>query len=332
MLGRRLEKPDIGKEQNMLTYEQFEEKIRAYFTEKYPDAEMVFRSLRKNNGITVPTLSLHIPGCMVMPAVHIKDCYRRYVCGQSLESILEEMEAVFSENAAAHNVEMDYYRNYEQVKQTLRLRLINYSRNRLLLEEIPYCRFLDLALVCYSKVPEDILQNSTVTVSKQHLEMWNITPKELFEDAQHRCAEEEPAALMKMGDLIRQLHPQGADMFFLQGIEMPDMYVLSNQSRMNGAAVLTYPGMLKHCSELLGDKFYILPSSVHELILLKEGQECAEELLSMVCSVNTESVAAEEILSDHVYCYDAKEGCLKDLATGEFLNVAKENEVNKQEE
>ena len=87
-----------------------------------------------------------------------------------------------------------------------------------------------------------------------------------------------------------------------------DMYVLTNESKLNGAACILYENVLYDFAQKLGADLYILPSSVHEVILLpKLSMFEKDELVNMVKEVNTEGVAADEVLSDHVYEYNRTE-------------------------
>ena len=85
------------------------------------------------------------------------------------------------------------------------------------------------------------------------------------------------------------------------------MYILTNQETYFGAAALLYPHVLSHISALLGCNFFVLPSSVHERILVPDfGVYSKPELEEMVVEVNSTQVAKEEVLSNHVYYYDLK--------------------------
>ena len=87
-----------------------------------------------------------------------------------------------------------------------------------------------------------------------------------------------------------------------------DMNVLTNESKLNGAACILYENVLYDFAQKLGADLYILPSSVHEVILLpKLSMFEKDELVNMVKEVNTEGVAADEVLSDHVYEYNRTE-------------------------
>ena len=87
------------------------------------------------------------------------------------------------------------------------------------------------------------------------------------------------------------------------------MYVVTNRYRNLGAAVMLYPDVWKKAVEKIGGSFYILPSSIHEVILIPENYGIGKiQLEVMVEEINNTEVDEEEILSDSVYYYNAKEG------------------------
>lgn len=92
----------------------------------------------------------------------------------------------------------------------------------------------------------------------------------------------------------------------------PPIYVLTNQLKFFGASVLLYRDILKKCSDLFKDDFYLIPSSIHEVIALpKELVSSRENLNALIQEVNREHVAPEEILSDHFYFYNYSTGQLQ---------------------
>ena len=91
------------------------------------------------------------------------------------------------------------------------------------------------------------------------------------------------------------------------------MYVLSNKSKLNGSGCILYQNLLRSLGKKLESDFYILPSSVHEVLLIPaDDQDSYEELTAMVQEVNATQLANEEILSDHVYYYsrEAEKLCM----------------------
>ena len=87
-----------------------------------------------------------------------------------------------------------------------------------------------------------------------------------------------------------------------------EQYVLTNTAKINGATAILYPNLLQEIGEATQSNFFILPSSIHEVILMKDnGDMNAEELQRMVMEINRTQVAPEEVLSDEVYSYDYRQ-------------------------
>ena len=92
-----------------------------------------------------------------------------------------------------------------------------------------------------------------------------------------------------------------------------EMYILTDWSGENyGASAFFAPKLLKKAAVLADGSYYILPSSISELIVVPERiAPSAEELGSIVRDVNQCTVKRKEQLSDHVYHYDAATGHVK---------------------
>ena len=85
------------------------------------------------------------------------------------------------------------------------------------------------------------------------------------------------------------------------------MFVLTNESNLFGAACIIYPNLLQHYAAEAQTDFYILPSSIHEVILVPT-LDCDNypELSEMVQEVNDTQLQDDEILSIHAYYYSRK--------------------------
>ena len=84
-------------------------------------------------------------------------------------------------------------------------------------------------------------------------------------------------------------------------------YVLTNTSGVNGAVCMLYPNVLKHFSEGIEQDVVILPSSIHEVLLLADEEGISyDELSQMVAQINTSEVLPQDRLSNQVYRYSRK--------------------------
>lgn len=161
----------------------------------------------------------------------------------------------------------------------------------------------------------------SVPITNQLMENYGVTVGELHEVATQNMDELTPASFKSMNEVMAEMmlpsliaecggnREQAEQMLEAMMPPMEDgkMYVLTNEQKTNGAAVILNEKVMDQISEKVGGEFYILPSSVHELLIVPRdaGMEVSE-LEKMVCEVNATQVSVEERLSDHVYAYDAQ--------------------------
>lgn len=208
---------------------------------------------------------------------------------------------------------MEQYRNGEEVNMDalpdigswskdevlgrIAMQVVNKERNEQMLADVPYKRFLDLAIVYRCKVSEvngSFLLNNTIT------KRLGITQKEL-EDAADRNTKTD-YIVKSMSEIYEEM---GYAFGHHEDAGVPAMYVATNEEEAYGAAAILRPDILKSLSKKLNDNLMILPSSIHEILLVPEKQNGDTEMLrSMVAEVNRTQLEPEEVLSDQVYRYD----------------------------
>lgn len=321
---------------NLMELQNFTEKVMKALYQYY-DAKVKIETHKvyKNNGILLQGICALYEGKNIAPTVYLNDFFRRYQAGESLGTLVKEIIHIIEQNQVSKNVNVDFFMNYEKVKKRLVFRLIHKDKNKELLKKIPYQTFGDLAVVCHCLLMTKEIGTGTILIYKEHLQAWKISEEQLFEDAKINSPRIEPQCILSMGEMVKNIledavteqveeiceeYPQDKEKLIertmdnmIQEIEenhIP-MYVLTNTGRYYGAACIVYPGVMKKISEMLQDDFYILPSSVHELIFIAKSEvEEVEFLNEMIRDVNQSHVAEEEWLSDHAYLYVQEEDAL----------------------
>lgn len=196
--------------------------------------------------------------------------------------------------------------NFETVRDSVFFRVVNYERNQEILKGAPYLRLNDLAITFRWLAAMDQERIASALVQNEHLKRWNISLETLVGYANENTPVLFPARLVPMNQMIEHCMELAdeEEIGVLQETMDTSMMVLTNHMGMNGAGCMCYKGLLAQVADKIENNFYILPSSVHEVIILPEAEELdADSLERMVCSVNEELVADEEILSNHVYYY-----------------------------
>lgn len=259
----------------------------------------------KNNSICLNGLVIMDKEENISPTIYLEPFYEKIKAGEDFELVFKEIMQVYEESRVKESVDISFFTDYEKVRSMLFYKLINYNANEELLTLVPHRRFLDLALVTYCLVKNEAVGSASILVYESHLEMWKITEEELFHEAEEntRALGTELAALK---ELLEEMLTGEED---IEDNEEIEMYVLSNHTRLNGAVCMTYEDELLRIAEQLDSDLYILPSSLHEVILVPVTERFSLERLSqMVHEVNTAQVEHEERLSDHAYLFKREGG------------------------
>ena len=197
------------------------------------------------------------------------------------------------------------FEDYGKLASGIRLRLVNYEMNRDMLKDVPHRRFLDLAGILYYDVRDPLFSNASVLIQNSFTEMWGVSPDELFETAERNMLLFEPAEIWPMGRMLSELRGMPDENTLP---EFP-LYVLTNKSRMFGAACMMYPGVFRQAAPVIKGDFFVLPSSIHEVLLLSpENVFDGEGLRRLVREINEDQVEPYEVLSNNVYYYDSEKG------------------------
>ena len=296
----------------MTKRERFEEMVRSMASERFGEGTNVtVTNVLKENGVRLTGLSIKENNSLCAPTCYIDDYYNE-------DGELEEM-AERAVNAVVHAVtsqegvdsdELSFFRSYEKVKDMICYRVINAGRNEELLKEIPYIRYHDLAICFYVTIQFKRIGRGTILIRNGHMEEWGVDADQLMEDAKRNTEKLCGGMMVPMEDILME-NLVGVPIQ-CEGVSDREshmrMYVLTNQDRIYGAAVLFYGGWLEKIREKLGN-YYIIPSSMHELIIVvppanEEGDESS--LREIVREVNEKEIAPRDYLSDTVYYYDGE--------------------------
>lgn len=292
--------------------------IMKYFPENRQIQCRVVETM-KNNNVTRVGITFHEQGDKVGPVIYMEPYREAATDGRPMSEIMREIAGIASRSMDKTELigSLDYG-DYESVKEFLSVTLINGRDNRQMLSHMPHRQMEDLALVLELKFPMEEGIGS-IKVSRELTELWAVDTDTLFAQAQENSLKAEPPSLHRMEDTMLSLaFDRDAAENLLENPapeEVPSqLYVLSNMSKNKGAAVLSYPGVLEKADQLFPKGFYILPSSIHELLIVPKSPEIdPRELGEMVRAVNRAEVAKEEQLSDRVYEYDREAGMIRQV-------------------
>ena len=254
----------------------------------------------KNNSVVHKGISIKEQDNNVAPTIYMDEFYTDYCDGRDIEDIVNDILRIYSENREGPVFDTSRFSDFEWIKDKVFFKLINAGKNETMLKRSPYCGYLDLAMVFGVYMGNFKGTFSSVMITKEHLDMWQRTPEDIRELAVINTPRILPSAIWTIKDILGEMGEAANS--FISGIPM---YILSNRERVNGAAVMLYDGILSRISDNLGSDLYIIPSSIHELILVPESEiHSPDELSELIAEVNDTEVSKEEVLSYSLYRYD----------------------------
>lgn len=275
------------------------------------EARVYVQEVRKNNSVLMHGLTIMRRGGNISPTIYLDSFYELLKEGMDMEKIVAKLLAVYVKGLPRSSVDMEFFRDFEKVKDRIVYRLVNREKNRELLEEIPHVDFLDLAICFYYSYEHPELGEGMILIHNAHMEMWKTGHRELIQLAERNTPQLMQSQLSSMENAMRDFldEEQLAELREMQRETGKYLYVLSNTKHIQGAAVILYPGVLAEAARHLGGSFYILPSSIHEVILLPDdGRSNGKDLHEMIAEINRSQLQEEEVLSDYAYRYDAAVG------------------------
>ena len=193
---------------------------------------------------------------------------------------------------------------YEDIRDSLRVRLMDMKSNRETLENAVYepvgCGY---ALVAYMELPEEIAEHGIANVPRGLAEASGYSQRRIMMDARAGSMSADFPRLCTIRDI---LFGENAENLLTCG-ERPEteaLLVLTTEDGVLGASALFYPDIQRRIGEVIGGDYFVLPSSVHEVLILPDdGMTSAKELAEMVKEINTNEVSPEERLGNKVLHY-----------------------------
>lgn len=244
-------------------------------------------TVTKNNGTRRTGILFKQEDSNLAPTIYLEEFYQKYLKGQQVPDLADSICSIYQEIRVKKTCDCQNLFDFNHVKEHIVYKLIRRDANEELLKQIPYEPFLDLAVVYYIQIDNTRFGLAAIQIRNEHLRYWRVEKEEI-----RRFAEKNTPRIYPVQ--IRQI--------------VRFMYVATNEQCSLGAAVMRYPDFREKVRGMIRGDFYILPSSIHEVILVPEsfGLE-PERMQEMVKEINQTGVAPEEVLSDSVYYFDGEE-------------------------
>lgn len=303
-----------------MSFEEFKQEIadniKDHLPEEYQDSSVQLNTVHKNNE-TLGAITITSTDSNVSPTIYLNSFYEDYQNGEDMDSIMDKIADIRVEHEVDKSFDVSRIMDFEQVQDKIAARVVGMEGNDELLAQRPHAEMDDLAVTYCVMLGEDANGSMSVPITNQLMETWGVTQEDLHQLAQTNQETLTPSTFKSMNEVMAEMMiPQIMDDMgvdresaeqMISDMIPPDdmMYVLSNEQKVNGAAALLDEKMMDQVAEKVGIDFYILPSSVHEVLIVPaEVGMNLKDLENMVQEVNATQVAPQDRLSDHVYQYD----------------------------
>ncbi len=262
----------------------------------------------KNNGKERIGLTITDKNINISPTIYLEEYYRQFQNGISVEDIVQSVLNVYHEVKFDHSWQVHTVKDFGSMGSKIVYKIINAKKNETLLKNIPYITYLDFAIVFYILFEADEFGTANIPITYDLMNLWGVTSEVVQQCAFQNTPKLLPASFKPMKLVIDEL--MGTN-FHSEKPAEELMYVLSNSLRSFGAGCMLYDGILEEIGENIGESFYILPSSIHEIIIVPESNSpCETHLSEMVAEINQTQLDEEDVLSDRVYYYNLENGTL----------------------
>lgn len=285
--------------------------------EDFADANVEIREVTKNNDTKLTGLVVTKKGSNIAPNVYLESFYLEYQSGKDYEDVLEHIAEVVVKHSPKIQFDVSNLTDLDKVRNRIIPRLINAKRNEEYLTDKPHRLVEDLAVVYAVNISEDETGTMSAPVTYSLIESYGITPEELDNIAMYNL-EEMSVSFKSMRETLIEMYKESHGdedipeyMLPPEGT-IPDMYVLTNVSKLHGAAMILNKGIMDSVLDRVGRDVVIIPSSVHEVLVLPVPEDSTDtsEYANMIQDVNRSSLESNEILSDHAYLYTRKDGLM----------------------
>ena len=285
--------------------QDFQESLKEELAERGMDTDVSFQKVEKMNesydAVTVKPID-----SIIGVNFNVEKAFDSYEAGTDMDEVVnhtaDSVEKAFRE---APQIDITAITDYEQMKSKLSMEVVSADRNADLLQNVPHEKMEDMAVVYRLMLGQMDEGSGTVLVTDQLMERFGITHEQLRQDALENAPEIRPSEIRGMSEVMNEIAPGMAPEI---APEDEQMFVASVPDKIRGAGVIAYPNFMEDAAEKMGGDFFVIPSSIHEVLLVRDnGEMTSKDLENMVKEVNATQVEPEDQLTDHVYHYDSKD-------------------------
>lgn len=283
----------------MMDYELFKEviaeRIKDFLPPGYMNHQVEINTVRKINQekdtlIVRPGRTADIAA---MPNIYMDEMYGFFLECQDLDRVLCKIAALiihYTARFSADELDLDLSKR----KDSIVMNLINTQRNQELLKTVPHKEVMDLSIIYRIIMGKEEQGMATVMVNNSIMEEMGLSQDELEQAAYENTGRLFPVEIFKLSDML---------------------YVMTNEAKLHGATTMMYREAVELLAEKIGGDFYLIPSSIHEVMAVPKEKGNLKKLVRLLEEGNRVCTQDFEILSNSIYQYDQKQGTFQMAAS-----------------
>lgn len=306
----------------MNKYEEFKAELKALLQVYYRGKnEIEILENQNDAGLIISVFQIRT-GEKERMVFNVNEIYLSYDSGEkSIEELAAEIIAQVNHNNNSVREISYWFQLRSEMMHTVFYSLINYEKNKEFLMDVPNLRFLDMAIILYMGVTSENDKYSSGIITNRLMEFWNTDFLELYEKAKYNSVTKQPAIIMTLEDTIRNrikklinIIPEDSfsleesddflSLILSENTNSIPLYVVTNSVHRYGAACMLYPDILYNMSKELGSDLFIIPASIHDIILVPAISEIdGNKLQEIVNEVSGQEIEGDDWLSEKLYVF-----------------------------
>ncbi len=328
----------------MVTKEEFINYLKENLLDYLPDnirdnSTLKIQEVVKGNDIKLTGVMISEKDSNISPTLYVDGYISDAQQGMPLEEIAQKITDSYlrARSEKINLVDIEKVRDLDQVKDMLVTKIINKDLSSEYLNDVPHKDFGDLAIITQIRLSAYEGNQASITIRDKMLESWGVSFDELIDIATKNDIKLSEPRLYPMNDIMTTI--LFGDNYEQDGF-LPDMdkssngmFVFSTEDKVNGAKLLNQPELLEQVSEYLDCSLIILPSSIHETIIVPDNgflDVDKSEISKMIQEINLNEVHPDEVLADHPFFYSKEEKMLYFEKDGEKINMLFTNKEQKE--
>lgn len=286
-----------------MTKELFFKQVRNNVEIIMKDCSIELNEVIKPGNLKLTGIVIRAEGQNIIPTIYLNEYFEMYISNEiTMDEIVERVISDYKEHSTKDK--FDIFSKLEDTSN-IYLRVLNRNLSCEYLKDTFFKEIEDtnLVLVPYIKFDDFREGSATTKITNSLLDFLKMVQDELFELAFQNCKKNMKPLVNDMEDILYN-EIMGSGKAENKIPDMPTMTVVTNEEKLNGATVIFYSDILKQIAEKWDCDLIIIPSSIHELIILADNDTFqSEDVRQMIVETNEREVSQDEILDNIPYVY-----------------------------